>query len=309
MCVRRITLLAAVWALVASGPLTAAESRVEHNVVYGMYSGLALLMDVHYPDAQNGCGIIFIPGSGWSAPLTLDARALKENAEGEIYAKPLVGAGYTVFAINHRATPRFRYPAALEDAQRAVRYIRHHAADFGIDPDHIGGMGGSSGGYLVSLLGVLDGEGDPSDRNPVNRTSAKVQALVVRGAGTDFRQCCGDAFPHRFVGAVSGFLGYALRPDTDARSAEARRYAEASPITHVSADDPPLLMLHGDADDIVPFAQAERMQQAFEEAGVPVSLLRVPGGGHDDTFGGVASPPDYIGAMIEWFDRYLTTGK
>ena len=81
--------------------------------------------------------------------------------------------------------------------------------------------------------------------------------------------------------------------------------AEASPITHVSPDDPPLLMLHGELDEIVPLAQAERMEEVFRKVGVAVSLLSIPGGGHDDTFGGVPNLPDYVGAMVEWFDEYL----
>src|SRR5687768_15456371 len=151
---------------------------VERNVVYGMYSGLALLMDVHRPEAgANGYGIVHISGSGWSAPLGLDARPLKEASHVEIEALPLVEVGYTVFTINHRAAPRFAYPAAVEDAQRAVRFVRHNAARLGIRGDRIGALGGSSGGHLVSMLGVLDGDGDAEDESAVNRESARVQCV------------------------------------------------------------------------------------------------------------------------------------
>jgi acetyl esterase/lipase len=95
-----------------------------------------------------------------------------------MYAKPLLDAGYTVFAIDHRDPPRFHLPAAVEDSQRAVRYIRHHVKEFGIRPERIGAAGGSSGAYLVDMVGVLDGKGDPDDPDPVNRGSAKVQAVV-----------------------------------------------------------------------------------------------------------------------------------
>ena len=299
-----LTLVVAVTLTTVTGTASA-KPRLVRNVVYGMYSGLALLMDVHYPISPNGLGIVFIPGSGWRAPLTLDAAPLKENAEGAVYAAPLVAAGYTVFTINHRASPRFRYPAAVEDAQRAVRFIRYNATDFGIDPDRIGALGGSSGGHLATMLGVLDDRNNAISDSVINQVSAKVQAVVARGAGTDFRSCCGDGFPTRYVDAVSAFLGLARQPDTNTNSPESQRYAEASSITHVSSDDAPLLMLHGEADDIVPITQAEIMQQAYIAAGVPVSLFRIPGGGHDDTFGGVPNPPDYIGAMVTWFNRYL----
>ena len=121
----------------------APSASVESNVVYGMYSGLALLMDVHRPAKPNGYGILFVAGSGFTAPLAYDAPPLKQDRQMEIYGSRLVDAGYTVFAVNLRLAPRFRYPAAIEDLQRAVRYVRYHATRFGINPDRIGAMGGS----------------------------------------------------------------------------------------------------------------------------------------------------------------------
>ena len=186
-----------------------AEGRVDRNVVFGMYSGLALLMDVYHPENANGYGVVFISGSGWTRELGLDAVPLKESGQEKIYAEPLAAAGYTVFGINHRASPRFRHPAHLEDAQRAVRFVRHHAAEFGIDPDRIGAIGGSSGGHLVSLLGVLDARGVPGDASPVNRESAKVQVVVARAAPTDL-----TLSSPRAVHPLFGFRR-SERPDTE----------------------------------------------------------------------------------------------
>ena len=134
------------------------QARTESNVIYGMYSGAALLMDVHYPEKPNGYGLIQIPGSAFRAPLAYGARPLKAGGLApHLGASRLVDAGYTVFTVNHRAAPRFRYPAAVEDVQRAVRFIRHHAAEYGVNADRIGATGGSSGGHLALMLGVLDG--------------------------------------------------------------------------------------------------------------------------------------------------------
>ena len=88
-------------------------------------------------------------------------------------------------------------------------------------------------------------------------------------------------------------------------SVEYQRFVEASPVTYVTSDDAPFLLIHGDADETVPFKNSEVMKTALEQAGVPVDLLRVPGAGHGPTFPGATNPPDYIGAMIEWLDRYL----
>src|SRR5262245_43128933 len=157
-CLRRVAMIGLL-PLVLSA-VAVAQARVEKNVIYGMYSGTALLLDVHYPARPNGFGIVFIPGSGWSAPLSYSATPLKNSEQVAMYVPSLVEAGYTVFAVTHRATPTFRYPAPVEDAQRAVRFIRSKAAAYGIDPARIGGSGGSSGGHLVSMLGALDGAGN-----------------------------------------------------------------------------------------------------------------------------------------------------
>src|SRR5439155_22571538 len=103
--------------LICAGPLLLGQAgqqpaRIESNVLYGMYSGLALLMDVHYPEKPNGYGVIFISGSRWSAPQEYAAEPLKQGSQARLYGPRLTAAGYTVFSISHSAAPRFRYPAA-----------------------------------------------------------------------------------------------------------------------------------------------------------------------------------------------------
>lgn len=277
----------------------AADATVQPNCVYGMYSDAALLMDVHRPATPNGFGIILVSGSGWTAPMAYSAAPLKSNSQSLQYAEPLVASGYTVFTVNHRALPRFHYPAAVEDVQRAVRFVRSNAASFGIRPDRIGATGGSSGGHLVSILGTLDGRGNPDDPDPVERESAKVQCVVARAAPINF-------FKMRAAGI--SFLGMAVPAGTgpDAtKSLEYQTYYAASPVFHVSPDDPPFLLLHGDKDESVPFAQSEEMEQALKAAGVPVKLIRIEGAGHGPTFPGASNPPDYLGEMVAWFNRYL----
>jgi acetyl esterase/lipase len=280
--------------------------RVEKNVVYGMYSGLALLMDIHYPDKANGCALVLVPGSGWTAPLSLDATPLKQTstAAGD-GPKRLADAGYTVFVVNHRATPRFQYPAPLEDVQRAVRFVRSNAANYHIDPTRIGAFGSSSGGHLVSMLGVLDGKGKPDDPDPINRVSAKVQTVVALFPAIDLTK-----IGVGFSGArnVALLLGAVIPPNAAPNSIEVQRYAEASPINYVTPDDPPFLIFHGDADPVVPFEQSQIMERALQKAGVPVKFVPVPGGNHGGNFGfkpGDPRIPDYWSEAIKWFDRYL----
>jgi acetyl esterase/lipase len=292
-------------ALLGFSVAAAAQGRVEKNVVYGMYSGSALLLDVHYPAQPNGFGIVFIAGSGWNAALGYAAAPLKESPQVEMYVPSLTQAGYTVFAVTHRATPAFRFPAPLEDAQRAVRFIRHHAAKYGIDPARIGGSGGSSGAHLVRMLATMDGTGDPGDADAVNRESAKLQCAVARAAPIDLVRMN----PSLGAGALALLLGANVTEGTPKASAEYKAAWAASPINYVSTDDPPMLLVHGDADRTVPFNQSELMEAALRKAGVPVQLIRIEGGDHGPTFPGAKNPPDYKAAMVKWFDEHLRRGS
>ena len=282
-----LLVLAATWAV-------AADSTVQSNVVYGMYSGTALLMDVHRPATPNGYGIVYVSGSGWTSPMAYSSWELKSNAQSLQYAKPLVTAGYTVFTLNHRSLPRFHHPAAVEDVQRAVRFVRHNAVMFGIRADRIGAAGGSSGGHLASMLGTLDGKGNPGDPDPVERESAKVQCVVARAAPTNLLKLQGNAY-----------VGLRVPEPAEKNSIEYRTIFEASPISHVSPEDPPFLLMHGDKDESVPFAQSEEFENALKASGVIVKLLRVDGAGHGPSFPGATNPPDYLGEMVRWFNQYL----
>jgi acetyl esterase/lipase len=274
--------------------------RVERNVIYGMYSGLALLLDVHRPEKPNGFGIVFISGSGWQAAPEYGAKPLKEN-QVDLWGPPLIAAGYTVFAVNHRGSPRFHFPAAFEDVQRAIRFVRAHARDYGIDGAHLGGLGGSSGGNLIGLAAMLQAPGLAGDADAVNREPATLQAIVLRAAVSDLRTLSTPL-------GVGYVVSYMETPLGDAPDVQAL-YAAASPIAQVSAGAPPTLLLHGDADKLIDYSQSVAMEAALDKVGVPTRLITVPGGGHGADFvpGGKPHPewPDYYGETVRWFDRYL----
>jgi acetyl esterase/lipase len=280
----------------------AAQQRLEKNIVYGMYSGLALLMDIHRPERPNGYGVVFIAGSGWSAGLTYGTTALKEG-QISVWGPPLLRAGYTVFAINHRASPRFHYPAPVEDVQRAIRFVRHHGRRFGIDPGRIGGVGGSSGGHLIGLTAMLGAPGITGDSDPVNQEPATLQCIVLRAAPTDLKKMIGGSATG--TGAVALFLGRMLRPDPG----DQEIYRAASPVAHVSASSPPVLLVHGDADDTVPYEQSESMEKALLGAKATVELIRVPGGGHGASFAFKREDDprltQALNESVQWLDRYL----
>ncbi len=281
--------------LLASLTYAADPYTVESNLTYGMYSGSALLLDVYKPARPNGYGIVFVSGSGWTMPLAYGAPELKTNGQSKLYANVLATAGYTVFTLNHRAVPRFRYPAQVDDVQRAVRFVRHNAARFGIRADRIGASGGSSGGHLVSMLGTLDGAGKSTDADPVERESAKVQCVVARAAPVDFLTGNNGV----------NIMGMARPLPGTENTEEYKLFQAASPVTHISADDPPFLLMHGDKDEQVDYAQSIEMEAKLKAAGISVKLLRIPGGAHGPTFPGAVNPPDYMGEMVRWFNTYL----
>ena len=263
--------------LPASYSLAKPQYTKESNVVYGMYSGLALLMDVYTPDQPNGYGIIFINGSGWHAGLGMNTQALKDRPDTlESMGLPLIEEGFTLFFINHRSAPRFKMPDIISDAQRAVRFVRHHAEKYGIDPDKLTGIGGSSGAHLVSLLGVMDGEGDPDAEDEVLRQSAKLQCVVAHAAPSDM---AADDTPMFFVTTATATMGLRM-PRSES---EKQIYREASPLYYITPDDASILLIHGDKDGTVPFSQAEKFIAKLQKTGVPSKFVPVIGGGHGMT--------------------------
>ena len=294
-----LTLVSLVWAGDAR-----AQARVDRNVVYGMYSGLALLMDVHRPETPNGYGVVFVAGSGWSAPLAYSAASLKETQVGD-WAPALLRAGYTVFALNHRGTPRFHYPEPVEDVQRAIRFVRHNARQFGIEPGRLGALAGSSGGHLVGLAAMLAAPGLADDPDPVNREPATLQCVVLRATPSDLKAMIGSS--GIATAAVVAFVNRLPTPNAD----DQKVYRAASPIAHVSATSPPTLLIHGDADDTVPYQQSVAMEAALQAVKVPVKLVRVQGGAHGSDFGTAGKPhpqfPDVLRESVAWLDRYLRT--
>jgi acetyl esterase/lipase len=293
-------------AVVLLSTITFAQVRVERNIVYGMYSGTALLMDVHYPVDANGLGVIFVPGSGWSADTAYGTAGIKDGEIPQIWVPPLTTAGYTVFVPNHRATPAFHYPDPVHDIQRAVRFVRHNAARFKVDSNRLGGIGASSGGHLIALMGLMDGKPE-DDGDPVNQQSAKLQALVLYSAPADLSM--------EPVGAAVGALLQIPAPTPRSPKSSARLYQEASPISYVTTDDPATLLLAGDADTTVPHRHAVALQMALQKMHVPSKLITIPRGTHGPTFGlaaGAARPadwPDYHGEMVRWFDQHLQMTK
>jgi acetyl esterase/lipase len=213
------------------------------------------------------------------------------EAINPIFVRPLLDRGYTVFAVVHGSQPRYTVPEIVPDIQRAVRFIRHRAEDFRIDPGRIGIAGASAGGHLALMEGTAADGGDPEATDPVDRTSARVQAVACFFPPTDFLNYGqtgralirptdhGPAFRAAFDYREFDPQSRLYVPVTDPE--KLRQIArQISPIAHVSPDDPPTLILHGDADPLVPIQQSETMVEALKRAGVEATLVVRPGAGH-----------------------------
>ena len=305
---KRIAMLGILaWAVLAGGTVAvraaddAPFTRTE-DVIYGRKYGTALTMDVFTPKKDaNGIGIIWVVSGGWFS---------SHEAIGPGFGGPLLARGYTVFAVVHGSQPKYTIPEILEDMNRAVRFIRYHAKDYHIDPDRIGITGGSAGGHLSLMQGVSGGPGNPQAKDPVDRESSRVQAVACFFPPTDFLNYGEPGKDAIGRNTLAGFKPpfdfheqdpktHAFVPVTD--EDKIREIAKKiSPIYHISADTPPTLIIHGDADKLVPIQQAESFIEKLKETGVPAELNVEKGAGH----GGPAFGKD-VKAVIDWFDKYL----
>jgi acetyl esterase/lipase len=297
---RTLLTILALLPLCAAAADATRQAGVDRNVIYGMYSGAALLLDVHRPAKPNGYGIVFVAGSGFQADPAYGARPIKET-QIDLWGPPLTSAGYTVFAVNHRGAPRFHYPAALEDVQRAIRFVRAHAKEYGVEATKLGGLGGSSGGNLIGLAALRAAPGNADATDVVDREPATLQAIVLRAAVTDLR-----AMP---TPEGANFVVSYMETPPGNTPAQRALYEAASPVTQVRAKSPPTLLIHGDADALIPYQHSVAMEAALRESGAPTRLITVPGGVHGADFGAAGKPhpewPNYYGETVAWFDKYL----
>lgn len=281
----------------------AAEPRFtrQEDVIYGRKYGLALTFDVLKPAQPNGAAVVWVISGGWFSA---------KEAIQPLFVTELLNRGYTVFAVVHGSQPRFTIPECIEDIDRAVRYIRLHAEEYGVDPGRFGITGGSAGGHLSLMQGTAGTEGNPSANDPVARTSSRVQAVACFFPPTDFLNYGkeGEIALGRGVlkdfSAPFDFQRYDQQKRAFVRITDEEEILkigrQISPINHVSPDDPPTLIIHGDADTLVPIQQAEIIIDKLKSVGVTAQLTVKPGAGH--------GWPDLLADMAliaDWFDKHL----
>jgi acetyl esterase/lipase len=269
------------------------------DVIYGRKFGTALTMDVYTPkENANGKGIIWCVSGGW----------FSAKPAGVGLAKEFVDRGYVVFAVVHGSQPKFTIPEVLEDMHRAVRFIKFNAKKYHVDPDKLGIAGGSAGGHLSLMQGNAFKEGNPKAPDLIDRESSKVAAIACFYPPTDFLNYGKEGDSALGDGILKNFKApFDFREFKDGRfveitdEAKRREIAKAiSPAYHVKKDSAPALIIHGDADKLVPIQQAELIGAKYKEAGVPFELVVKKGAAH-----GWKGLDQDVKTLADWFDKYL----
>lgn len=273
----------------AATPAPAPFTRTE-DVIYGRKFGMALTLDVIQPPKPNGFGILWMVSGGWFSS--------HEAINPGMFA-PFLERGYTVFAVCHGSQPKFIVTEITQDIHRAVRFVRTNAAKWSVDPDHLGISGGSAGGHLSLTMGTQGGPGKADAKDPIDRASSAVQAVACFFPPTDFLNYGQPGEDAVGIGILKDFQP-GFGPGSATPESRQKLGHEISPIYFITPQMPPTLIVHGDADKLVPIQQAQLFVEKATAAGATAKLITKPGAGH----GWLTMGTDAV-AMADWFDEYL----
>jgi acetyl esterase/lipase len=285
---KRIALALAL--IVIACAAVAADFKRTEDVIYARKFGTALTLDVFQPEKQNGAGVIFMVSGGFFS---------SHEAINPGFYKPLLDHGYAVFAVVHGSQPRFIIPEIMEDVHRAARFIRHHASKYGVDPNKLGGTGGSAGGHLSLILGTQGAPGKADAKDPIDRESSAVQAVACFYPPTDFANWGAPGDDGVGFGTTIKFKP-AFGPRSDTAEGRQALSREISPIHFVHSNMPPILITHGDADKLVPIYQAQIFEKRVKEFGSPIKIIVKP----DQDHGWLGMDKD-MEVFAQWFDEHL----
>ena len=253
----------------SANPARADDSYVQHkNVVYAEEDGIGLLMDVFVPKGQkNGHGVVDVVSGAYYS----DRGKLRDHQQAQVY-QIMCGKGLTVFAVRPGSITKFCIPEMLKHVQSGIRWVKEHAAEYGIDPAQLGLTGASAGGNLATLAMVTADE------------ATRVKAVAVFFPPTDFLDWGGKRLDRSADGTISKHsLAYAFPPGqtADKKPEElAEALAAISPARLVKPGLPPYLTIHGDADTTVPLQQSQKMVAELKAKGNSAELIVKPGGTH-----------------------------
>ena len=266
------------------------------DVVYGEVHGTGLLMDVFTPKGKaNGLGIIDVVSGAYYS----DRRKLRDHILAQLYSI-FCSRGYTVFAIRPGSRTRYTAPEMEAHVKIGIRYVKQHAVEYKIDPDRLGLTGASAGGHLATLAAVTPEEGNPDADSPLLRHNTHVKAAAIFFPPTDFLDWNGKPADFKTLGDLL-FLGGATGHSEEEIK---ERASQISPARLVKGPAVPFLLIHGDADPLVPLQQSQKMVAALKAAGGSAELIVKKGGGHP-----WMTLPEEVKIMADWFDQHLPETK
>ena len=248
-------------------PVFAAESVAHRDIEYATVDGISLKLDLFRPaERTNVPLVIYVHGGAW-----------RSGSKSNPPVSALVGKGFAVASIEFRQTPVAPFPANVHDLKAAIRFLRARAGEYGCDAKRFVIAGTSSGGHLAALVGVSNGnkelEGELGGHRDV---SSDVQAIVSFFGAADLQTILSQSTSHGLSVRMPA-LQLLLGGQPDEKPALARL---ASPVTHVGKSDPPLLLIHGDADPQMPIEQSRELHAAYQRAGLAVKLIVMSGSVH-----------------------------
>ena len=262
--------------------------KVVREVEYARVDGQALKLDLYLPKKPVGAlpVVVWIHGGSWNS-----------GSKDFCPIGFMAARNVAIVSINYRLTETAAFPAPLFDCKGAVRWLRAHAGEYGLDAGHVGLFGASAGGHLALLLATT--ENHPELEGDVGGNlnfSSRVQCVCAFYPPTDLNRLVTDpAARTHDNGDVAKLIGGAVAYHLD-------QAAAASPLTYVDKSCPPVYLLHGSADKLVPPEQSVWFYEALVKAGVPAHLEIVPNKGH-----GIIAPPKAAQEIFDFFDRYLKT--
>lgn len=273
------------------------KCRTIEDVVYGHKDGLAMTFDVLIPETKpKNVGVILIVSGSWKSKKS-DISNEEETLRSQHWAQGLLNGGFTLFLVRHGSTPRYPVPEMVGDIKRSIRFVRLHAKEYGVDPNRLGIVGGSSGGHLALMAALTADDGKAEAKDPVERISSRVQAIMAWFPPVDFINW-GSENGYKMIEKIRP----SLFQDMFGKITDLEiQLKSVSPIYHATESAPPLFLVHGDADKTVPVQQSHLLKAKYEALKRPVQLTVHPGGPHTYWPGIEKNYP----MIWEWFDRHL----
>ncbi|MCU0711269.1 MAG: prolyl oligopeptidase family serine peptidase [Pirellula sp.] len=267
------------WTTTRLAPVHAQQDKfsVKPDIVYGHKDGMALTYDVITPTKNaKGIGLIFMVSGGW-----VSTWIPAEQMASTLFA-PLLNEGYTILPVRHGSSPKYVVPEIVSDVKLALKHIAENASEHQINKDKLGVFGFSAGGHLSLILGTQTNDvGDAA-------SSPRVAAVAA-------------VFPPTDLGPYVA-IDNPIREQFPALKFDPKKADQFSPLKHVSKDDAPTFLIHGDKDELVPIWHSEKIEQELKANNVPTEFVVIKDAGHG--FDGEGNKRLYAG-MLAWFEKHL----